>query len=390
MREEMTTLGESCQFFNGKAHEKDIDAEGKFVVVNSKFISTDGEVKKFTKKQMFPLVENDIVMVMSDVPNGKALAKCYVIEENDKYSLNQRICAIRTTEFNIRFLYYQLNRHPYLLAFNNGENQTNLRKGDILNCPLWKPSLDVQERIVKILDEALDQIEQAQGNIEQNILNAIELFQSKLNNIFSQKGDGWNEKTIIELCNHKSQIVGGPFGSNLKVKDYRESGIPILRLQNIGKGYFIDKDIKYVSEEKAKELEYHSFEAGDIVLAKLGIPIGKTCIVPDKFPFGIVVADVVRIRPNKSEINYDFLKHFLNSDNSVKQLTADIRGATRPRVNIAEVRNLKLSVPSIETFRNELIAKYENKSLLLENFKNSILHKAFSGHLINQQKPITV
>ena len=136
MREEMTTLGESCQFFNGKAHEKDIDKEGQFVVVNSKFISSDGEVKKFTAKQMFPLVEDDIVMVMSDVPNGKALAKCYVIEENDKYSLNQRICAIRTTEFNIRFLYYQLNRHPYLLAFNNGENQTNLRKGDILNCPL--------------------------------------------------------------------------------------------------------------------------------------------------------------------------------------------------------------------------------------------------------------
>ena len=87
MREEMTTLGESCQFFNGKAHEKDIDAEGKYVVVNSKFISRDGKVRKFTGKQMFPLFEDDIVMVMSDVPNGKALAKCYIIEENKPTNL---------------------------------------------------------------------------------------------------------------------------------------------------------------------------------------------------------------------------------------------------------------------------------------------------------------
>jgi type I restriction enzyme S subunit len=89
MSKEMTTLGESCQFFNGKAHEKDIDADGDYVVVNSKFISTNGGVRKYTNQQMFPLFVDDIVMVMSDVPNGKALAKCYIIEENDKYSLNQ-------------------------------------------------------------------------------------------------------------------------------------------------------------------------------------------------------------------------------------------------------------------------------------------------------------
>jgi len=159
--------------------------------------------------------------------------------------------------------------------------------------------------------------------------------------------EGWEIKTILELCEHKSQIVGGPFGSNLKVSDYKECGIPILRLQNIGKGHFIDKDIKYVSDEKAEELAYHSFESGDIILAKLGIPIGKTCIVPNDFKYGIVVADVVRIRPNKEAINYDFLTYFLNSDNSVNQLSKDIKGATRPRVNIAEVRNLKLGVPPL-------------------------------------------
>lgn len=265
------------------------------------------------------------------------------------------------------------------------------------------PPLQEQKQIVTILDQAFEAIDQAKANIEQNILNAKELFQSKLNDIFSQKGEGWEEKMLIDLCEEKSQIVGGPFGSNLKVVDYRDSGIPILRLQNIGKGYFIDKDIKFVSKEKAEELAYHSFVSGDIVLAKLGIPIGKTCIVPDKYEYGIVVADVVRIRPNKNIINYFFLKHFLNSQNAVQQLTDDIKGATRPRVNIAEVRNLKLSVPSIQQQHqiteiidniegdiNNIIKQYEKNISNLEELKKSILQKAFAGELTkNVENPLS-
>ena len=135
------TLEEVANFANGKGHEKDIIADGKYVVVNSKFISSDGFIAKKTTHALFPLYQNDIVMVMSDVPNGKAIAKCYLVEKDNKYSLNQRICAIRSKIFNTKFLYYHLNRHPYLLNFDNGENQTNLRKNDILNCPLYIPPL---------------------------------------------------------------------------------------------------------------------------------------------------------------------------------------------------------------------------------------------------------
>ena len=63
-------------FRNGKGHEKNIVADGKYIVVNSKFISTDGQVKKYANEQICPLYENDILMVMSDLPNGRALAKC--------------------------------------------------------------------------------------------------------------------------------------------------------------------------------------------------------------------------------------------------------------------------------------------------------------------------
>ena len=75
-------LGELVEFRNGKGHEKAIVAEGKYIVVNSKFISTNGIVKKYSNDQICPLYIDDILMVMSDLPNGRALAKCYLVEKN--------------------------------------------------------------------------------------------------------------------------------------------------------------------------------------------------------------------------------------------------------------------------------------------------------------------
>ncbi len=86
---EEKSLNELVEFSNGKAHENDIDESGDYIVVNSKFISSNGTVKKYSNSQIAPLYKNDIVMVMSDVPNGKALSKCYLIDENNKYTLTQ-------------------------------------------------------------------------------------------------------------------------------------------------------------------------------------------------------------------------------------------------------------------------------------------------------------
>jgi len=182
---EKSILGESCEFFNGKAHEKAIHTDGNYVVVNSKFISRDGKIKKYTREQMFPLFKNDIVMVMSDVPNGKALAKCYLIEKDNTYSLNQRICAIRSENYIHKYLFYQLNRHRHLLSFNNGENQTNLRKNDILNTPLYIPPFDDQEEVVKKLDEVVSQTQSLESNYQQELDALDELKKTILQKAFN-------------------------------------------------------------------------------------------------------------------------------------------------------------------------------------------------------------
>ena len=129
-----------CSFVNGKGHEQSISQYGEYIVVNSKFISTEGEVVKYSNEQLEPLYKDDIVMVMSDVPNGRAIAKFFYIDEDNKYSLNQRICAIRTEE-NQMFIMKQLNRHRYFLSFDDGAKQTNLKKSDVLKCPVFVPDI---------------------------------------------------------------------------------------------------------------------------------------------------------------------------------------------------------------------------------------------------------
>ena len=152
-------LSSVSTFTNGKAHEQDITIDGKFVVVNSKFISTDGKIRKQTNVQASPLNKNDIVMVMSDVPNGRALAKCYIIEENEKYSLNQRICSLKTKTMDVDFLKNQLNRNKYYLKFNDGISQTNLKKKEVLNCPILRPEIKEQQKITLVLNAADKEIE---------------------------------------------------------------------------------------------------------------------------------------------------------------------------------------------------------------------------------------
>lgn len=142
---EVKTIGEVATFYNGKAHEQDINEEGRYILVNSKFISSDASIFKRTDKQNMPLFKNDIIMVMSDVPNGRALAKCMLIDEDNKYTLNQRICAFRGYQEVPIYLLYILNRHPYYLAFDDGDSQTNLRKDDVLACPIPLPPLSLQQ-----------------------------------------------------------------------------------------------------------------------------------------------------------------------------------------------------------------------------------------------------
>ena len=163
-RRELLTFDESipqlqlrdiASFRNGKGHEKNIADNGKYVVINSKFISTNGQIVKTSNEQLSPLYTDDIAMVMSDLPNGRALAKCYLIDADDKFTLNQRIGGFHILDENkvvTKYLFYILDRNWQLLKYDNGVDQTNLKKADILNISIPVPAIDVQKRLVYVLD----------------------------------------------------------------------------------------------------------------------------------------------------------------------------------------------------------------------------------------------
>ena len=163
---EQRKLGEVAKYRNGKAHENDISDGGKYIVVNSKFVSTDGEIKKYSNEQIEPLIKDEIAFVLSDVPNGRAIARTFLVDKSDKYTLNQRIAGITPLEETYPyFLHVLMNRNRYFLAFDDGAKQTNLSVSDVMNFEEMYPSYYEQKKI---------------GEYFENIDNLITLHQCKL------------------------------------------------------------------------------------------------------------------------------------------------------------------------------------------------------------------
>ena len=145
---EQRKLGEVAEYRNGKAHENNISETGKYVVVNSKFVSTDGEVRKFSAEQIEPLYEGEIAFVLSDVPNGRAIARTFLVDESGKYTLNQRIAGITPNEHtDSYFLHILMNRNKYFLKFDDGNKQTNLSVNDVMQFEERYPSYREQTKI---------------------------------------------------------------------------------------------------------------------------------------------------------------------------------------------------------------------------------------------------
>ena len=145
---EQRKLGEVAEYRNGKAHENEIDEDGEYIVVNSKFVSTNAEIRKFSNAQNEPLYENEIAFVLSDVPNGRAIARTFLVDKSGKYTLNQRIAGITPHEdTDPYYLHIRMNRNAYFLKFDDGNKQTNLSIKDVLNYEDMYPSYKEQQKI---------------------------------------------------------------------------------------------------------------------------------------------------------------------------------------------------------------------------------------------------
>ncbi len=170
---EQRELFDVADYRNGKAHENDIDDDGKYIVINSKFVSTEGKIKKYSNKQNEPLFQNEIAFVLSDVPNGRAIAKTFLVDKSSKYTLNQRIAGITPhSNINPKFLSITMNRNKYFLQFDDGIKQTNLSLNDMKKFEEFYPNKQEQDKI---------------GELFTNLDNLITLHQRKCEKLKNMK-----------------------------------------------------------------------------------------------------------------------------------------------------------------------------------------------------------
>ncbi len=212
-----------------------------------------------------------------------------------------------------------------------------------------------------------------------------------------------NEWQLIPLAfatgSFQDSIVDGPFGSSINVKvDYIDSGIPVIRINNIRPLKFVNENLKYVHPNKFSELKRHNIKPGDILLAKVGATIGDCCIYPNGLPEAMLsTTGSCRISVDLDYFDIHFINLVLNSlKNVLQQIASEV---AQPFLNMSTIKALPIPLCSIEEQR-EIVRRVEQLFALAEKIEvrytkakaqadrlpQSLLAKAFRGELVAQDE----
>jgi type I restriction enzyme, S subunit len=253
------------------------------------------------------------------------------------------------------------------------------------------PPIPEQKRIVAILDQAFADIEQARAKTEQNLKNARELFESYLQQVFCQSGEGWIEAKLSDVCEGK--ITDGTH----QTPKYFDEGYIFLSSRNVTSGEIDWNNIKYIDEAQHVAMQKRlSPRLNDILLAKNGTT-GVAAIVDKDAVFDIYVS-LALLRPS-NKIVPRYLLHFVNSSVAKSQFNKRLKGAGVPNLHLEEIREVVISYPvslkkqqqilkQIDLLleqRNVLVGIYTRKLAAIDELKKSILQKAFTGQLTDKK-----
>jgi len=254
-----------------------------------------------------------------------------------------------------------------------------------LEIPL--PPLPEQKRIVAILDEAFAGIRQAVSNAEKNLANARELFESYLNKVFTEKGEGWVEKELGKVCVFQggSQPPKSVFSAELL-----DNYIRLIQIRD----YKSDKHIVYIPKDKAKRF----CSADDVMIGRYGPPLFQIL----RGINGAYNVALMKAQPKEDSISKDYLYFFLKNRNILQHIIkASNRAAGQIGIkkdilesypipfpkNSVEQAELVIALERTQRKVSQLEAIYKQKLTALSELKQSILQKAFSGELTANTKP---
>ena len=393
------TLGDACQIARGGSPRpiqdfitddsdgvnwvkiSDATASGKFIYVTKEKIKPSGVARSRLVKP------GDFLL-----SNSMSFGRPYIMQTTGCIHDGWLVLSAYEKCFDQGFLYHLLGSPVVFEQFDRlaaGSTVRNLNIELASRVVLPVPPLPEQQRIVTLLDEAFDAIATAKAHAEKNLQNARAIFESHLQSVFTQRGNGWQEtneplSSLCELivdCEHKTAPT-------------QEEGIPSIRTPNVGKGNLLLDGVYRVSETTYTEWTRRAKpRAGDLIFAREA-PAGNVGVVPPNLRVCLGQRTVL-IRPSRSVFVPEFLALLLLCPVMQKTLLGHSRGATVQHVNMKDIRALNVgAIPSLslqaeivdnfgavteETQRLEAI--YQQKLTALDELKKSLLHRAFSSDL---------
>ncbi len=285
------------------------------------------------------------------------------------------------------WLIYNLNFQD-LSPYITGMTVPKLNQGKMNEIRIPIPPLPEQKRIVAILDEAFAAIDKAKANILKNLQNAKELFESYLQDIFTRKFGGLEQKKLGELC---ERVSVGHVGPTSEFYCDSSVGIPFLRSQNVRSGNLDWKGVQYITKAFHKKLKKSQLKTGDLLFVRVGANRGDCCVIKENVG-ELNCANIVFAR--LKEGNVDFIDRYCQSKIGREQLLGMTVGAAQGVINTKSVAELVIPYPNLseqlafvkdlDCFSieiNKSVTIYQQKLDALEELKKSILQKAFNGEL---------
>lgn len=336
-----------------------------------------GEPQKWTTKITKEAKAGDILMSVR-APVGP------INFSTEHICIGRGLAAIRPSEKLDRdFLFYYLLSKQDEIQGSEGAVFASINKSQIEDLSLSYVDLKEQKRIVAILDQAFADIDKARALTEQNLKNARELFESYLQQVFSQRGEGWVETTLGEISEVSSG--GTPVKSN---KSFWGGNIPWYSSGELNEIFTTDSKAK-ITQSGLDGSNAKLFPKGSLLIGMYDTAALKMSILDREGAFNQAIAGV---KPN-SNLDLEFVLHSINFIKP--ELLKLRRGVRQKNLNQSKIKSIPLWLPPLDEQRqvverlrtvlkqtDQLTKIYSEKLSNLEELKRAVLQKAFSGELI--------
>jgi type I restriction enzyme, S subunit len=313
-----------------------------------------------------------------------------MVDRDEIFDIYVSLALLRPSEEVLpAYMLHFINSNLAKEQFNQrlkGAGVPNLHLKEIRDVVIPLPPLPIQKRIVAILDEAFDAIDQAIANTEQNLQNARELFESYLNKVFSEKSKEWEEKRLGELCSIARGSSPRPIKNFISTE---KDGVNWIKIGDGSKSSkYIDSTKQKITKEGAKRSR--KVKKGDFLLSN-SMSFGKAYILRID---GCIHDGWFALSAKFELFDRDYLYYFLSSAAAVDQFENLATGAIVRNINRDLVSRVIVPIPSIFE-QKKIVANSEElhkstdslklnllgKIDALKELKQFILQKAFTGEL---------